>query len=77
MFFSYITTNSVNDSSQTNIKLSFVGMKASAQSQPGEGGGTPSCLSFGYKNWNAANPLLASGYDCLCQDRDRVKNPCQ
>lgn len=63
-----------NSSSDYKVSLDFMGTKAVAQTNPGV---EDDCNDNGFRKWNAANPLLSSGKDCWCEDRNRVKEDCK
>ena len=62
----------MNSSINAGVTLDFMELKAQG-SNPGS---SEDCSRNGYRNWNASNPLLPSGKDCWCTDRDDVKNDC-
>lgn len=74
MLMMIITVNIDYSENSDDLSVDLMGMKAQAQaSLPGQG----DCTSFGYRNWDHANPLKSSGYDCLCQARQKVANDCE
>ncbi len=68
---SVLSVKQSNERSILNINLQNLLHINQAQAESGEG----DCSSFGFKEWDQYG-YMSDGYDCNCNEREKVKTEC-
>ncbi len=63
--------------SNNKSDINLIGVEAEIYSPTAVATGGDNCATYGFRNWNTANPLNPDGYDCQCVAREDVKRDCQ